>query len=276
MQPTFLGLICFFYLLSTCFFSLYLKKLSYAYLRLGRWFLGLAVALHFGFLLAWFLHKKIYVPSNALESQLAVLALVGFLCWTISVRKTLVFLSALVAPLICIGLIFFQFMVGPNVGATLPNPWLWTHIVLAILGEAFFFFSALISVAYLLVEFQLRRRKATTFFSRVPSLVDFDRILGENLLAGFVLLTLGLILGVFFANEYWTVGWFSDPKVLFALLTWLIYALLLALRAISPVYRGRRSAALSVIGFLGILLLSLGMPSEHHTIEQKPIEKIEK
>jgi ABC-type uncharacterized transport system permease subunit len=268
---------CLSYLVALSFFWLYLRKLSYSFLRYGRWFLGVGVALHWGFLISWFINAKIFVPSNSLESALSVLALAGLISWLLSTQKALIFIMTFTLPLICGGLLVFEFAAIVPQSVSLPNPWLWTHIVLAVLADTFFFFAALISLGYLIMEFQLKRRQAATFFSRLPSLAEFDVILGEALLAGFVLSTLGLLLGLLFAEKYWIGIWILDPKILFSFLVWVLYAALLFLRKLFPAYRGRKSALVALLGCFAILIVSLCMPSaRHNALPPSEVEKIEK
>jgi ABC-type uncharacterized transport system permease subunit len=257
--------ICFSYLLSTALLSLYLKRLEYSFLRVGRWILGVSIALHWGMIISGFVKSKIFLPANSLESLIIMLGVAGFLCGILSARKRFIGLVTFALPIISVGLALAGYFENKQSPISLPNPWLWTHIVLSILGDGLLFFASLISLVYVLVDFQLRHRVNVPLFSRQPSLADLDMALGESLLTGFVLLTLGLITGVFFAGKYWAGIWILDPKILFSLLVWVLYALVLGLRRYSAVYRGRRSALLSLVGFLAILFFSLVIPSEHHS-----------
>ena len=70
-------------------------------------------------------------------------------------------------------------------------------------------------------------------------------------------MTLGLLAGVIWAEQDWTQGWPSDPKVIAAFITWGIYLILIYLR-LSMGWRGRRAAIISMIGFLSVLFTFLG------------------
>lgn len=269
-------LICLLYLIAMGLFSLYLKNLVYTFLRVGRWILGVGLALHLGFVASWFVKGGNFVPANGFERSLVILAVVALLTWILSVRKTSLFIVVFALPSIslALGIAAFFGSTEPSV-VNLHNPWLWTHIVLSVLGDSFLLFASLISFAYLLVEFQLRRKAISPLFTRLPSLVDFDLALGEFLLAGFVLLTLGLGIGIGFAEKYWTDRWYLDPKILFSALVWFLYAVLLALRKSSQVYRGRRSALMALFGFLAILIVSWNLSSGHHDQATSPSQEID-
>ena len=45
----------------------------------------------------------------------------------------------------------------------------------------------------------------------------------------------------------------SDPKILLAFLTWLIYLLLIHYRLIAG-WRGKKAAYLAIVGFVGVLV----------------------
>ncbi|MCI0500000.1 MAG: cytochrome c biogenesis protein CcsA [Planctomycetales bacterium] len=74
--------------------------------------------------------------------------------------------------------------------------------------------------------------------------------------AGFPLLTLGLFLGSVWGKYAWGDWWGWDPKELWSLVCWLIYALYLHVRLVWP---GRRSMQhiLNVTGFLCIIITLL-------------------
>ncbi len=268
MDTTYLIVICLGYLISTFFVGIYLKSYTLPFLRWGRLGFAFSLSLHLGFLVSYFYEKKIWVPSNSWESQLAISALLGIVLGLLVLKRSFLGLTFYVTPLLCLSLICFAYFGRNQVPSELPNPWLWTHILLAVLGEAFFFVSALIAVGYLVFEFRLRHKFIPTWISSLPSLSAYDDLLGENILAGFILLTAGLLAGVFFAGSYWSSDWYFDPKVILATLTWFIYAVLIVLRTVKPSFKGRRSAILSALGFVGIIFLSLGMdfliPSQHH------------
>jgi len=260
MDTRFYILVCVFYGFAALSLAIYLKNFSYVFLRLNRWLLATAVSLHAGLILAMFFGQQSIFPSNSFQTQLIIGLVLAVMAWFLSFQRSALFLSKILI-LLSLSLVIFASLLTPTKEAPLiRDPWLWTHIVLTVLGEVFFFVGAAVSIVYLAVNRQLRLRKiSSSLFARLPSLSDFDRLLGETLLAGFILLTLGMVLGFMFAERYWGATWIFDPKVLLCLLTWLVYALLLILRQVSSAYRGRTSATLAVVGFLAVILLSSGM-----------------
>ena len=80
-----------------------------------------------------------------------------------------------------------------------------------------------------------------------------DEIGYRSVLIGFPVFTLGaLIFAMIWAQIAWTRFWGWDPKEVWALITWLFYALFLHLR-LSRGWHGEKSAWLAVIGFAIII-----------------------
>ncbi len=79
-----------------------------------------------------------------------------------------------------------------------------------------------------------------------------EEIANRSVLVGFPLLTLGVILGAYWAHSAWSRYWGWDPKETSALVTWLIYAGYLHARNLRG-WKGKGSAWLLVIGFGAVL-----------------------
>ena len=80
-----------------------------------------------------------------------------------------------------------------------------------------------------------------------------DEVQYRSVLIGFPLFTLGaLIFAMIWAQKAWGRYWGWDPKEVWALITWLFYAVYLHLR-LSKGWEGKKSAWLALIGFAIIL-----------------------
>ena len=76
------------------------------------------------------------------------------------------------------------------------NTWLTVHIVLALLGYAALLFTAVAAVVYLLQERQLKRKQTPLRFYRLfPPLGTLDELISRSLGAGFVFITVSIIIG---------------------------------------------------------------------------------
>ena len=142
--------------------------------------------------------------------------------------------------------------------------WLWVHITLSLFGYAAFALAFGAGLMYLLQERQLKRKNLGPFSLKLPSLDLLDGLNYRSLSMGFPFLTLGIITGSLWAQYAWGSYWSWDPKQVWSLIIWFIYATLLHGR-FSLAWRGRKAAILSIIGFgfvlfsfFGVNLLSQG------------------
>ncbi len=131
------------------------------------------------------------------------------------------------------------------------------HILITFLGYAAFTLAFGSGVMYLLQERGLKSRRPGKMLERLPSLHELDWLIYRSLMIGFPLLTLGIILGAVWLHlvEGVFVAW--EPKVIASLVTWLLYAAILHARLLAG-WRGRKLAAMSVLGFGLILFTFLG------------------
>jgi len=136
--------------------------------------------------------------------------------------------------------------------------WLYSHIILVFAGEAALALACGTGILYLLQEKGIKAKKPGFFFKRLPSVDLLDSVGYTCLTTGFALLTIGLITGFIYAKAIWGRFWGWDPKEIFSVVTWLIYAALLHLRLYSG-WRGRKSAIMTIIGFLIIIFTFLGV-----------------
>ncbi|MGB8932236.1 MAG: c-type cytochrome biogenesis protein CcsB [Anaeromyxobacteraceae bacterium] len=75
---------------------------------------------------------------------------------------------------------------------------------------------------------------------------------------GFVLLTLGLLMGAAWAHGAWGDYWAWDPKETWSLVSWLVYAAFLHLHRLER-WRGSRGAWLAIAGFAAVAFTYLGI-----------------
>jgi len=94
--------------------------------------------------------------------------------------------------------------------------------------------------------------------SLIPAAAELDRLAHASVVVGFPLLTAGVLLGAYWANEAWGRYWAWDPKETSALVTWLIYGAYLHARAAGG-WSGSRSAVLLVAGFSAVLFTYAGV-----------------
>lgn len=111
------------------------------------------------------------------------------------------------------------------------------------------------TILYVLLRLILRRPLAAVLqpFAKKANSQHMDEIGYRSVLIGFPVFTLGaLIFAMIWAHEAWSRFWGWDPKEVWALITWLFYAVYLHLR-LTKGWHGEKSAWLALIGFIIIM-----------------------
>jgi len=91
------------------------------------------------------------------------------------------------------------------------------------------------------------------------SIKELNAINEMSLLIGLVMLTIGNFLGGVWANESWGRYWGWDPKETWALVTILVYAVVVHLRFIKSVYNQFNYAVISLLAFTSVLMTYFGV-----------------
>lgn len=173
----------------------------------------------------------------------------------------------------------YGFVLGPAaalglVAAAMPEaavfpvttaPWAREHAVFVVVGFGALAANFAGSLMYLLQERAIRRGRLWGLSRRLPALDALDRFAFHALVAGFPFLTLGIGLGTTSGALAYGAGWLWQPTSVVALATWLVYGLVLFLRA-GGGWGGRRAAYLAVAAFAGLvatLSVSLLLPTRH-------------
>ena len=114
----------------------------------------------------------------------------------------------------------------------LRSAWFGIHIGSAVFSYAAFILAGCVGLRYLLTE-----RKQNAGDERKLRQMDY---LSYRLVAfGFLFLTVVILSGAIWAEQAWSSFWTWDPKEVWALITWIIYAVYLHLRL-----RGKRQGKL--------------------------------
>jgi ABC-type uncharacterized transport system permease subunit len=192
----------------------------------------------------------------------------SFLAWTIVVAFGLVTyryhvraLGALLLPVVAL-LVFASQVVRGNTNMIASRvtdggaAWLFpVHTTLLFFAYASFFVTFSASLMYLWQERELRLKKFSAIFHRLPSLTTVDDIGSTAASVGFTLLTVGILTGVIWSQARSGRMFHNDPIEFFALLTWVLYLTLLHYRV---QWRGRRAAWLGIAGFSLVLCTFVG------------------
>ena len=110
----------------------------------------------------------------------------------------------------------------------LRSAWFGVHIGSAVLSYSAFVIAGVSGLRYLLA---VKKGNATT-----RALDQMDYLSYRMIAFGFLFLTVVILSGAIWAEQAWSSFWSWDPKEVWALITWIIYAVYLHLRL-----RGRRT-----------------------------------
>jgi ABC-type transport system involved in cytochrome c biogenesis permease subunit len=188
-----------------------------------------------------------------------------FSMWTIVAAYLVVglwsrlrFLGAFASPIL-FAMGVFALMPGLDKGQ-LVRPefsgfWTSLHAALMSLSYGAFGLSAVAALMYLTQEHNLKFHKLQAIVSLMPPIQRLELVVGRLLVSGFVLLTVGLGLGVVdLAHANNPKAFHGDPKILWSGLVWCLYLGLIVMRWKFS-QRGRRFA-LSAIGSFAFVLLT--------------------
>lgn len=141
---------------------------------------------------------------------------------------------------------------------TLQSYWLGIHTLFAFMGNAAFALACCTGIMYLVQEHYLKSKHLGDLFERLPDIQTLDYLNYRLISIGFPALILAMISGSLWANSAWGSYWSWDPREVLALITMLIYAIILHARLLAG-WRGRRAAVLSILGFASILVAFFGL-----------------
>ncbi len=149
----------------------------------------------------------------------------------------------------------------------LQSNWLTTHVLTCFMGYAAFTVAFGCGVLYLWKD--RKHDKVNKYDSglanTLPSLDMLEVVIYQSTALGFVFLAMGIMTGSVWAHYAWGSYWSWDPKEIWSLITWLIYAIMLHARYVHG-WRGQRMALMAIAGFVSVLFTYLGvnfLPSLH-------------
>jgi cytochrome c-type biogenesis protein CcsB len=147
--------------------------------------------------------------------------------------------------------------------------WLTFHVAISFIGDGMFAVAFMAAIMYLIQERQIKNKRFGSLYSRLPSLETLDTINHYSLMYGFPFLTVGMVTGAIYAQNVPGSYWQWDPKEVWSLITWLVYAALLHAR-VAMGWRGRRAAIMSILAFLILIFAFIGASlwlSDYHSFK---------
>lgn len=131
----------------------------------------------------------------------------------------------------------------------LRSAWFVLHIGTAVFSYAAFALAACTGIRYLLME----KRNQTEDHLRVLDTLSYKLVS-----FGFLMLSVVILSGCIWAEQAWSSFWTWDPKEVWALITWIVYAVFLHQR-IRANWRGHRMAVFSIIAFVFVIFTFAGV-----------------
>ncbi|MEO8798548.1 MAG: cytochrome c biogenesis protein CcsA [Polyangiaceae bacterium] len=224
--------------------------------RFGPRILAVGVVLHATHILVSSILLNV-CPVQGVHFALSVLSLCACIAYlAVRVRFRVDAVGAFVAPLALTFLVASRFVAAStDASASMGSAILPLHVTVNLLGDALFTLAFGAAVAYLLQERQLKKKQFTGLFQRLPPLDALDKAEHRFLLAGFPLLTIGILTGTIWARKVELGGAADVARAVFGYATWVLFAGVLLMRA-AVGWRGRRAAYGTIAGFgLAVIVL---------------------
>jgi ABC-type uncharacterized transport system permease subunit len=140
-------------------------------------------------------------------------------------------------------------------------PW---HVGIALLAYGTLTIAAFHALVMYVQDFHLHRMRGAQTQSwlekaldRLPALLKMEHILFLLVSLGFIFLSLTVLSGVIFSEQFLGVAFKWDHKTVLSLLSWLLFATLLAGRQWRG-WRGKSVLRITLFGFLSLLLAYVG------------------
>lgn len=142
----------------------------------------------------------------------------------------------------------------------LQSPMFTVHVLSMLFAYASLALAGVIGTTYVLLFNEIKAKQLGFFYDRLPSLQALDAMNARAVMVGWIFLTVGVSVGGIWAAQVQDSAdprvqamSLADPKILVALICWVVYSFaLFARQAIG--WSGRRAAWLSAIAFVIVLL----------------------
>ncbi len=190
--------------------------------------------------------------------------------WKLRIATLLMFAAPPAFLLLFASLIFHG--AGRPLPEALTGPIFFIHILGVFTGIGLMAASAGAGTLFLWQEKNIRNKTPLAGFRKdLPALMSLDRINALATLIGFPAYSLGMVCGFIWARMNWGRSLSGDPKEIFSLLIWLLYAYLFNKRQAHG-WRGRKPALLAMGLFLASLLSLFfvnTLLSTHHSFDAR-------
>ncbi len=143
-----------------------------------------------------------------------------------------------------------------NLVPVLQSYWLSIHVSMITASYGFLGLGALLGMITLILFILKNPNNQARLNIAIKELNGINEM---SLIVGLVLLTVGNFLGGVWANESWGRYWGWDPKETWALVTILVYAVVIHLRMIKGAYNDYSFSVISLLAFTSVLMTYFGV-----------------
>jgi ABC-type uncharacterized transport system permease subunit len=181
----------------------------------------------------------------------------SFIAWLIAI---LLFLSSISKPVHVLGILVYPFVAITLVfsisfpdatGKVIPLS-IASHVFLSITAYALLALAVCQSILLKIQEQHLHAHEINGFINKLPPLQTMERLLFQSLRIGFYLLTLSLITGFIFIDDFFAQHLMH--KTILSLVAWVIFAALIFGRKLFG-WRGKQAIIATQVGF-GVLVIA--------------------
>lgn len=211
------------------------------------------------------LHAVLLVSTMAAEGGLSLgfTSTASLVAWAIAVIFLLVtllrpveVLGVIVLPIATLAVILAWVWPAAELAKT-PSVLLNVHLVISVLAYSFLSLAMAQALLLALQERRLREHHPGRLIRVLPPLQTMEQLLFQLITVGFLLLTLTLISGVFFADQVFGKPLVFNHKTVLSITAWFIFAVLLLGRRQFG-WRGRKAINWTLGGFAVLLLAYFG------------------
>ncbi len=197
-----------------------------------------------------------YTPISDLAGMLMACAL-GWMAVVehIGFKQRLV--SVLVAPVITL-ILLLQFFIAPGprtegIPLSGSTAIVAIHVVSAVVGQAFAIIACAIAMFYLWQQALLKRKRLQDLPPNLPAMDRTATLLTNQLWAGFLFLTIGLLTGAVYVRTESVAGDVVSPfKVVWAIFVWIWYLVTLSARNLA----GASTKRVAQMALFGVVILA--------------------
>jgi ABC-type uncharacterized transport system permease subunit len=216
--------------------------------RVAPRLIGLGAALHAAQICLASLVLRI-CPVEGIHFPISVASMAMCVAYVVARKRLKIDVAgAFVAPLALTALLASRFVGSAEPAGHITSAVLPFHVLTVTFGVALFTLAFSAAALYLIQERLLKTKRIDGVFRRLPALDVLDKAEHRFLLAGFPLLTIGILTGTIWQQRL-MLGLHGEVlRAVFGYVMWLVIAAVLFLRSAAG-WRGRRAAYGTIAGF---------------------------